>query len=151
VEQVVAAGNLNDEEKAELLEFLNEDRAEKGLPLYNSEFKVEGSDDDSALDNSNDLTAVSSAAAAAAATGAASPTSWQERLEAWEELIQKENLKEMAEADRTKYEIPINPDELSRNTAEEMEQAEAQPPRDWAFWVSRRWWIHRPKCRIRIS
>ena len=57
VEQVVAAGNLNDEEKAELLEFLNEGRAEKGLPLYNSEFKVEGSDDDSALANSNDLTA----------------------------------------------------------------------------------------------
>lgn len=87
------------------------------------------------------LLAVSSAAAA----GAASSTSWQERLEAWEELIQKENLKEMAEADRTKYEIPINPDELSRKTAEEMEQAEAQPPRDWAFWVSRRWWIYRPK------
>lgn len=56
VEQVVAAGNLNDEEKAELLQLLNESRTEKGLPLYNSEFKLEGHDN-SSLENSNDLTA----------------------------------------------------------------------------------------------
>jgi len=56
VEQVVASGNLNDEEKAELLEFLNEGRAEKGLPLYDSDFKVEGPDN-SSLENSNGIAA----------------------------------------------------------------------------------------------
>lgn len=50
--QLIAHGNLNDEEKAELLELLNGNRAEKGLPPLNSEFKEEGSAD--SLDASHD-------------------------------------------------------------------------------------------------
>lgn len=58
VQQIVAkeakAGNLNEEERAELLGFLNEGREEKGLPLYNSDFKLEGIE---VTSSSNDVTA----------------------------------------------------------------------------------------------
>lgn len=54
VEKEAKAGNLNEEERAELLGFLNEGREEKGLPLYNSDFKLEGIEETS---SSNDVTA----------------------------------------------------------------------------------------------
>lgn len=56
LEKVIEDGNLDDEEKVELLGFLNENRAERGLPLLNSEFKEERREND-VLDNSSDYTA----------------------------------------------------------------------------------------------
>ena len=54
LDELVQEGNLNDEEKAELLEILNENRALRGLPPLNSEFKEEMPENDS-LNNSDDL------------------------------------------------------------------------------------------------
>lgn len=56
LDKLVEEGNLNDEEKAELLGILNENRSARGLPPLNSEFKEERPENDS-LDNSNDLIA----------------------------------------------------------------------------------------------
>jgi hypothetical protein len=53
LDKLVEEGNLDDEEKAELLEILNGSRALRGLPPLNSEFKEEKTENDS-LDNSND-------------------------------------------------------------------------------------------------
>lgn len=141
--QLIAHGNLNDEEKAELLELLNGNRAEKGLPPLNSEFKEEGSAD--SLDASHDPLVAGTSAAITASAGAASQASWQERLKAWEELLLKDKLKEMAEEDDAKYEVIVNPHELGVNELEEQYLQASQPSKEWAFWVSRRWWKHRPK------
>ena len=51
----------------------------------------------------------------------------------------------MAEEDNVKYEYPVNTEQLSENLAEEQEEMEVQPKKEWAFWVSRRWWKYRPK------
>lgn len=84
-------------------------------------------------------------AAITASAGAASQASWQERLKAWEELLLKDKLKEMAEEDDAKYEVIVNPHELGVNELEEQYLQASQPSKEWAFWVSRRWWKHRPK------
>ncbi|KAG0583886.1 hypothetical protein KC19_3G168900 [Ceratodon purpureus] len=145
LDKLVEEGDLNDEEKAELLEILNVNRAAKGLPPLNSEFKEEKPENENdSLDNSNDLIA-GAATGTIAATEAAPLKSWEDRLEAWEELIEKENLKDMAEEENTKYEYPVDTHELSENLAEEQEELEVQPKKKLAFWVSRRWWKYRPK------
>jgi hypothetical protein len=79
-----------------------------------------------------------------AVTQQSTQKNWQERLQEWDSLIKREQLKELVEQDKTKYVVPINKKEVRANMAEELVEREMSSNKEWAFWVARRWWKYRP-------
>lgn len=74
-----------------------------------------------------------------------SGSSWRERLVKWREVIEKEKFAEKRDSLRAKYVVDFDMEEVEKSLRKEVSEKSADSNGYRALWVSKRWWLYRPK------
>ncbi|KMZ66102.1 ATP-dependent zinc metalloprotease FtsH 2 [Zostera marina] len=74
-----------------------------------------------------------------------SGSSWRERLVKWREIIEKDKFAEKKDSLRAKYVIDFDMEEVEKELRKEVSEKSGDSNGYRALWVSKRWWLYRPK------
>ncbi|GMH10683.1 hypothetical protein Nepgr_012524 [Nepenthes gracilis] len=82
---------------------------------------------------------------AVAAEGQEVKGSWRERLHAWQQIMQKENLAEQLDSLNAKYVVEFDMKEVENSLRKDVVEKASKAQGGTALWISKRWWRYRPK------
>ncbi|XP_020574071.1 ATP-dependent zinc metalloprotease FTSH 12, chloroplastic [Phalaenopsis equestris] len=72
-------------------------------------------------------------------------TTWRGRLRMWKEILRKDKLAEQVDSETAKYVVDFDMQELEKSLRKEVERASTNSEGTRALWISKRWWLYRPK------
>ncbi|GAB4836756.1 ATP-dependent zinc metalloprotease FTSH 12, chloroplastic [Ancistrocladus abbreviatus] len=70
---------------------------------------------------------------------------WRERLNAWEEILQKEKLAEESDSMNARYVVEFDMKEVENSLRKDVVEKVSNAHGARALWISKRWWRYRPK------
>ncbi|XP_057765242.1 ATP-dependent zinc metalloprotease FTSH 12, chloroplastic [Salvia miltiorrhiza] len=70
---------------------------------------------------------------------------WRDRLAAWKEILQKENLVEQLNSLNSKYVVEFDMKEVENSLRKDIVEKAQNQQGTRALWISKRWWRYRPK------
>ncbi|XP_024020237.1 ATP-dependent zinc metalloprotease FTSH 12, chloroplastic [Morus notabilis] len=70
---------------------------------------------------------------------------WRERLQKWNEIIEKEKLTEQVDSQNAKYAVEFDMKEVENSLRKDLVEKTTEIQGTRALWISKRWWLYRPK------
>lgn len=74
-----------------------------------------------------------------------SETTWQQRLQTWNEVLRKDKLSEQLGSLNAKYAVEFDMKEVENSLRKDVVEKASGLEGTRALWISKRWWRYRPK------
>ncbi|KAL6283152.1 hypothetical protein ACE6H2_014081 [Prunus campanulata] len=70
---------------------------------------------------------------------------WRERLQKWNEILQKEKLAEQLDSANSKYVVEFDMKEVENSLRKDIVEKVTETQGTRALWIAKRWWMYRPR------
>ncbi|XP_021802259.1 ATP-dependent zinc metalloprotease FTSH 12, chloroplastic isoform X3 [Prunus avium] len=70
---------------------------------------------------------------------------WRERLQKWNEILQKEKLAEQLDSANSKYVVEFDMKEVENSLRKDVVEKVTETQGTRALWIAKRWWMYRPR------